>query len=153
MQRQRLTGEELLIKIEELKGLEVIDMARDCGYVEIRGDGRRRSKIIDFYNAISEALKKARCLPGEEPGYADLTGRLPEAWQGLSEEERIVKIIREPVEPDLLQILSKHDEYKYAVALSRNTPEAVLIELSKEDDSLVAQALASRFASDSADHD
>ena len=73
---ERLIGDRLLRKIEELKGLETIHIAEACGYVFTGKDGKRRSKMIDFYHAISEA-----CKMRDYPELGDLNQMLPEAWR------------------------------------------------------------------------
>ena len=64
--------------------------------------------------------------------------------QSLTEDERIQKIMAEDVDAKILEVFGRIDEYKYAVSLSKNTPQLLLDELSEEGDYFVSQAIILR---------
>ena len=136
----KLTGEELLHKLRETEDLGKSDQARACGYVETREDGSQRINFMEFYEAVSDAkFSGANETPRKDP-----VNDIPDTWQALTEDERINKIMTEDIEKEILEVFGKIDEYKYAVALSENTPHQLLDELGKEGDYFVCQAIIMR---------
>ncbi len=69
---------------------------------------------------------------------------LPKPWYELSEEERQERLMHENVDIEVLKVFSKIKEYKFAVALSENTPEEILSALRSEGEFFVCQALIKR---------
>ena len=96
---------------------------------------------MEFYEAVSDAESSQGSA---ETANSDQLGDIPGEWKELSEEERIQKIMTEEIDPETLVIFGRHDDYKYAVALSENTPQALLDELSAEDEYFINQALIMR---------
>jgi len=58
-----LQGDPLLVKLQQLRGLNRSELVRACGYVSHGEDGRERLHFTDFYEAILEA--KGVHLPGQ----------------------------------------------------------------------------------------
>jgi hypothetical protein len=58
-----LQGDPLLVKLQQLRGLNRSELVRACGYVSHAEDGRERLHFTDFYEAILEA--KGVHLPGQ----------------------------------------------------------------------------------------
>jgi len=137
----KLTGDQLLQKLRETKDLGKSDQARACCYVELRDDGSQRINFMEFYEAVSDAESTQGSA---ETTKADELIDIPDEWIDLSEEERIEKLMTEEIDPETLVIFGRIDDYKYAVALSENTPQALLDELSAEGDYFINQALIMR---------
>ena len=137
----KLAGENLLLKLRETENLGKSDQARACGYVETRDDGSQRINFMEFYEAVSDAKNNQRL--NETSGEDQITD-LPDAWKSLTEDERIQKIMAEDVDAKILEVFGRIDEYKYAVSLSKNTPQLLLDELSEEGDYFVGQAIILR---------
>lgn len=137
----KLTGEHLLRKLRETEDLGKSDQARACGYVKTREDGSQRINFTEFYEAVLDAQSNQGST--ETANDAQITD-IPDAWQALSESERINKIMTEEIEKEILEVFGKIDDYKYAVALSENTPQRLLDELSKEGDYFIGQAIIMR---------
>ena len=94
-----------------------------------------------FYEAIADARDVTDKNNSEGECELDL---LPSEWKDMTDDERIQKITSQNVEIEILKVFSRIDEYKYAVALSQNTPTNILEELGKEEDYFVEQALILR---------
>lgn len=137
----KLTGEHLLRKLLETEDLGKSDKARACGYVETREDGSQRINFMEFYEAVSDAQSNQGSI---ETANEDQIADIPDAWQALSENERIQKIMTTEIEKETLEVFGRIDEYKYAVALSENTPQRLLDELSQEGDYFIGQAIIMR---------
>ena len=137
----KLTGEQLLRKLSETQDLGKSDQARACGYVEMREDGSQRINFMEFYEAVSDAQSnQGSAQTAQEDQITDI----PDGWGSLSEDERIQKIMTEKVEQETLEVFGGIDEYKYAVALSENTPQSLLDKLSKEGEYFIGQAIIMR---------
>jgi len=52
---QMLTGVDLLAKVKELGDCAKTDLARGCGYVVTKKDGKEQVKFTQFYEALLEA--------------------------------------------------------------------------------------------------
>ena len=52
---QILTGADLLAKVKELSDCAKTDLARGCGYVVTKKDGKEQVKFTQFYEALLEA--------------------------------------------------------------------------------------------------
>lgn len=50
-----LTGADLLAKVKELGDCSKTDLARGCGYVFTKKDGKEQVKFTQFYEALLEA--------------------------------------------------------------------------------------------------
>jgi hypothetical protein len=139
----KLIGEELLSKLKEIEDLGKSDQARACGYVEVLEDGSQRINFMDFYAAVSDARSPGAGDISESDGENQIDA-LPAEWRALTEEHRIKRLTSEKVDTEILSIFSRIDEYKYAVALSENTPVHILDQLQEEGDYFVSQALIMR---------
>ena len=64
-QIERLTGAELLAKVEELGDISKPELVRGAGYISFKEDGTERLEFTAYYDAIFEA--NGIFLPGEEP--------------------------------------------------------------------------------------
>lgn len=137
----RLIGQELLRKLNESQDLSKNDLALACGYFETKEDGSQRINFMEFYDAVLDA--RMNQVP-TEIGNEDQVTEIPDGWQMLSQHERIQKIMTEEVEQEILEAFGKIDEYKYAVALSKNTSIPLLDRLIKEGDYDIGQAIIMR---------
>ena len=77
---------------------------------------------------------------------AVLDRHLPQEWRNLDDDERIERLKEGPVPVDVLELLAISAEWRVrqAVALHEGTPDAVLNQLAKDDDSDVKQAIEDR---------
>jgi len=137
----KLTGAELLRKLKEVEELGKSDQARACGYFEVKEDGSQRINFMDFYAAVSDARSPGDRTESDGENQIDA---LPADWRDLTEDQRIKRLMSEKVDTDILSIFSQIDEYKYAVALSENTPAHILDQLREEGEYFVSQALIMR---------
>jgi bifunctional DNA-binding transcriptional regulator/antitoxin component of YhaV-PrlF toxin-antitoxin module len=62
----KLTGQALLAKTNEVEGLSAADQAKACGYVMTTKDGKPRVNFTAFYKAV--ALARGHAFPGASKG-------------------------------------------------------------------------------------
>jgi len=75
-----------------------------------------------------------------------LNRKLPEQWRLLDDDERIERLKEGPVPVDVLELLAISADWRIRQAVARHegTPDAVLNQLAKDDDSDVKQAIEDR---------
>ncbi len=77
----RLTGKELLEKVESLGDVSKSDLVRECGYVGTKKDGGERLYFTAFYEALLEAKGVSRSAGNSEDSGEDVIEDEPTSLQ------------------------------------------------------------------------
>ncbi|WP_275040682.1 hypothetical protein [Prochlorococcus marinus] len=96
----------------------------------------------------SDVIEQLRDDDDSDVQEAVLNRQLPVDWRQLDEAEKIEKLQEENVGPDILKAFAKSSNWRIraAVASNENTPEDVLKQLAKDDDSDVQEAALNAVA-------
>ena len=105
-----------------------------------------RKAVALHENTPEEVIQKLANDDDSDVQEAIQQRQLPNDWRKLDEDEKIEKLQEENVDPEILKTFANSSNWQIrtAVASNKNTPEDVLKQLAKDDDSDVQEAVLNR---------